>query len=352
MRFAPIFLTAFVLAPTSSAAQDSELNALLFERSYAGIGSPSVIGAPSYYDAAAEPSLLAEAQIAPHLTLYRGLVLDEVKYGTGRGFNLFVTPQIRLRGYDVPSAPVRNLSFMPKFTLQWLWARGQNSEDELAPGTRRIYGLNLIVGHHSNGGATCEFVDEEQDEDGECVFEGAGPLPSPLEREVRIEDGNFSTNYIELGAGYRHGVTSSSPVEHWRWFLEGAASYQHHHDWVGLPLPGGPDEVFGELYGLDRLRFDLAGHWLLSERFALRGNARLDLWSAAAERFAGARDFTLESDLYVQYLPDIGDGRPGILGLGIRYSRGQDYYNTQFVKDISHLQLALFVDLWSPVFDD
>jgi hypothetical protein len=83
----------------------------------------------------------------------------------------------------------------------------------------------------------------------------------------------------------------------------------------------------------------------------LRGSFRVDAWDAEADRFTGASQYTLESDLFLQYVPDIGDGLPGILGLGLRYSRGQDYYNTQYVRDISHLQAVLFIDLWSPIFD-
>jgi hypothetical protein len=336
------------------AAQDATLNALLFERSYAAVGTPDVLGAPGYYAGVAEPDLLAEAQIAPHLTLRRGLVLDEIKYGAGHGLNLFLTPQLRLRGYDVVSGPVKSLSFMPKFTLQWLWAGGQDDDDSLAPGPRHVRGFHFALGHHSNGGSTCEFRDQVLDSEGRCVYGGGGAEPDPSVREAWVEGGNFSTNYVELGGGYRYGVTASQPVEHWRWFAEGAVSVQHHHTWFGLPLPGGADPAFGALYGLTRLRIDASGHHMLDmlgSRFALRANVRVDRWSAEAERFAGARNHTLESDLYVQYVPNIRDALPGILGLGVRYARGQDYYNTQYVRDISHFQLALFLDLWSPIFE-
>lgn len=352
-RFLPLCIAATCLGvPLAAAAQDSPLNALLFERSYAGVGTPDVIGSAPYYAAVAEPDLLAEAQISPHLTLRRGLVLDEVKYGTGHGFNLFLTPQIRLRGYDVPSGPVKSISFMPKFTLQWLWARGQDPTDTQAPGPRHIFGASFVLGHHSNGGSTCEFRDQTLDSEGRCLYSGGGAEPDPSLREPWVEGGNFSTNYVELGGGYRFGKTASAPAEHWRWFVEGALALQHHHTWFGFPLPGGADPAFGALYGLTRYRIDVGGHRMLHDRVALRANARLDLWSAEADRFAGARNHTLESDLYVQYIPNIGDQLPGILGLGVRYSRGQDYYNTQYVRDISHFQVVLVIDLWSPIFDD
>jgi hypothetical protein len=279
------------------------------------------------------------------------LLLDEIKFGEGQGFNLFLTPQTRLRGYNVPSGPVRSLSFMPKFTLQYLWSRGQDPASTQSPGSRHIFGINAVIGHHSNGGSTCEFRDQIQNSEGRCVYNGGGPLPAPSSREIWVEGGNFSTNYVELGGGYRYGVTADAPTEHWKWFAEGAASFQHHHNWVGFPLPGGPDQAFGALYGLDRVRLDAAGHKLLREWLALRGSVRLDVWKAEEARFDGARDYTLESDLFVQYVSDIRNSLPSVLGLGLRYSRGMDYYNTQYLKDISHLQLVVFIDLWSPMFD-
>jgi len=347
------FGLALLLPDPDAAAQDSPLNVLLFEKSYVGFGTPDVIGSPGYYSDVAESPLLAEAQISPHLALYRGLLLDELKYGTGWGFNAFLTPQIRLRGYKETSGPVKSVSFMPKFTLQWIVSRGQDPDDPLKAGTRLLAGGFLILGHHSNGGETCEFVDQVQEgKDGACVYADSlpQPAPAPSEREAWVRGGNFSTNYVEIGGGARYGVTSSTTTDHWSWFVEGALSFQHHHNWFPLPLPGGPDETFGALYGLDRVRIDGAGHWMLSSKFALRGSARLDAWSAEAERFAGARNYTLETDLFFQFIPSLPDALGGVFGLGIRYSRGMDYYNTQYVRDICHLQLAAIIDLWTPVF--
>lgn len=341
------------LSASTAAGQEAHLNVLLFEKSYAGAGTPAVLGAPGYYAAVAEPDLLAEAQIAPHVALRRGLVIDELKYGTGHGLNVFLTPQIRLRGYSVASGPVRSLSFMPKFTFQWLWARGRDPDPERSadPGARHTFGPFFIFGHHSNGGSTCEFRDQLQDVDGACVFAGGGDPPPASAREVWVEGGNFSTNYVEGGWGYRYGVTSDDPTEHWRWLLEGALSWQHHHTWFGFPLPGGADEAFGELYGLDRVRVDGAGHKMITDFLAVRGSFRVDAFRPEEERFEGARDYAAQTDLFVQYVGKIRDSLPSIFGLGVRYSRGMDYYNTQYVRDISHFQVVAFLDLWSPILE-
>ena len=45
-------------------------------------------------------------------------------------------------------------------------------------------------------------------------------------------------------------------------------------------------------------------------------------------------------------------GRTDSVGLGMRYTVGMDYYNTQFVRDISFWQLVVFVDGWSARIQD
>lgn len=351
--------TAFTLgiAPAAPlAGQDANLNVFLYEKSYAGVGTPDNIGAPSYYARVAEPDLLSEAQLAVHLPLARGLTQQELREGDGRGFNLFLTPQFRLRGLAVESGPVRSISFMPKFTLQWLWARGGDGFS--SPGHRQIFGAQLVLGHHSNGGSTCVFVDESFDADGQCVSSLA-PVPPASQRVTRVNGGNFSTNYIEVGGGYRVGSTSDTPGgDHWSWFAEGAVSYQRHHNLIGFPLPGGPAEGFDDLYGVDRLRVDASAFVHLAEILGpkldwlgLRGGVRFDAFQPEEARFAGSKNHTLQSELFFQFIDGVGASLPGglrSLGLGVRFSRGMDYYNTQFVRDISFWQFVVMVDPWSP----
>jgi hypothetical protein len=346
----PIGVWALLL-PAVASGQDGSLNVFLLEKSYAALGTPSVIGAPSYYSAEAEPGLIAEAQIAVHLPLFRQVTFQHFQDGIGDGLNVFLTPQLRLRALDIPSAPIRSMSFMPKFTIQHLWVLGGDGTGD--PGTRHVWGAMAVLGHHSNGGPSCEFTDQVQGEDGECRIPGSSHTsrPDPQDREVRVNGGNFSTNFVELGVGYRYGVTSSIRGDHWKHFLEVSTSWQHHHDWIGFPLPGGPDPAFGALYGLDRLRLDVSGQILLSPAIALRSSARWDYWHPDAERYPGARTHTLESELFLQFVDDLGCSRwycPGIVGIGLRFVHGMDPYNTQYVRDIRNLQLAIIVDPWSP----
>lgn len=351
---AGVALAVAMVTAGRAAAQDANLNAFLWEKSYAAMGTPSVIGKPSYYDSAvAEPDLLAEAQIAIHLGLRRGLTVQEIREGSGSGFNFFLTPQFRLRGLDVASGPVRSISFMPKFVGQMLWARGGDGLG--TPGRRHLYGVSLILGHHSNGGAACEFVDETLELDGRCV-PTPDPPPPASQREIRVNNGNFSTNYIEVGGGYRIGRTDDANADHWVWFAELAVSYQRHHDWFGFPLPGGPKGGFADLYGLHRLRVDHAGFVHVAAPVALRWGARLDAFSPEEERFPGSRNYTFESEAFVQFVDGLGATLPSFVpdfvGLGVRYSRGMDYYNTQFVRDIGFWQFVITIDPWTPALSD
>lgn len=351
MRCCAVALAAAAMLPVSADGQDANLNVFLFEKSYAAVGNSTVAGGPSYYfSQGAEPDLLAEAQFVVHVPLLRQVGFQSFQDGEGRGFNLFLTPQMRLRALKITSGPIRSMSFMPKFALQHVWVRGGSGDG--SAGTRHVFGLTAISGHHSNGGATCEFIDQVQrPSDGDCEIPGGGPPPPAETRAILVNGGNFSTNYVEFGAGYRVGTTVSSGTDHWVRFLEISASWQHHHTWFPLPLPGGPDPAFGELYGLDRFRLDLNIHILASRLAALRWNTRVDAWLPDADRFPGASNHTVQSELFVQFVDDIGESKlllPGIMGVGLRFSKGMDYYNTQFVRDISALQIALYIDPWSP----
>jgi len=360
MRSIRLFAVITALG-TPLAAQDTHLNLFLYEKSYAALGSPTVIGEPDYYSAVAEPSLISEAQYATHVPLRRGLDAQGLREGMGgHGFNIFLTPQFRLRARNIHSGPVSSISFMPKFTFQWIKSMGGDGV-RLRTGRRTGFAAHAVVGHHSNGGSTCEFVDEDPDDPIEpCRFPTAStPFREPENREYWVEGGNFSTNYVELGAFTRFGrlVEVKTDGSHWGWALDVGVSLVHHHS-LGLPLPGGAQPDFARIYGVNRARLDLAGHvneWIPG--MAIRGWVRFDAIHSRSHQFVGARDYVLESELMVQGLrslhrnakaPPVLNLVPHWLGIGVRYSRGQDYYNTQFVRDISSFQLVFAVEAWSP----
>ena len=364
---AALLAGAASLLPVSATAQDPDLNLFQYERSYAGVGTPGVLGAPAYYFASPEPDLLAEAQLVTHLALRRGWDRQEMLNGNTRlrssgelnratGFNIFLVPQFRLRGLSVESGPVRSISFMPKFVVQYLAGLGEPEDPEY--GIRRILGTHFTVGHHSNGGDGCEFADEFYVE-GVCTPGVPDGTPAN-QRQIRLESGNFSTNYLEFGLSHRLGRIADDPVPtHWAWAWDVSATLQFHHE-GDLPLPGGARPAFADLYGRWRGKLDLGFDRFIPMGTTQSGEVRggtLRLWSQltlfnpALERFPGSRNYTLESEAYL-HLSNIGPGwLPDVMGVGLRYSRGMDYYNRLFVRDINHLQFAIYLDPWTPFLD-
>lgn len=329
-------------------AQRNDLDLFLFEKSYAALGTPKVLGAPSYYIGQEEPELLAEAQFMANFPLYRGLTGQEIADGTGRGFNLYISAQFRLRALSVQSGPVRSISFMPRFTGQYLWAR---TKDVAQPGIRHIGGLYAVLGHHSNGGDGCTFVDEVADRDGKCVSSLPPGTPASA-REIRIRAGNFSTNYLEVGAAYRLGRVEDDPNEHFRWAIDTTLSTQSSHR-IDFPLPGGAEPAFGDLYGIVRPRWDLHMHRLIGKTVAARVRVSAEVFFPPEARFAGSRDYRLETEALVQVpsqksAQELWRRTLGMIAIGVRYVRGQDYYNTQFVRDIANIQFVFAVDPWTP----
>ena len=343
MPLAATALLTLIVGASTVAGQDAAENVFLFEKSYAALGTPDVIDAPAYYYVGdtAERDLLAEAQLGVHVPLVRRLGRAELRDGGPFSWNLFLTPQFRLRALDVESGPVKSISFMPKFTLQLVRAFGRDRGPQL--GWRHVAGVNFVLGHHSNGGSTCVFTDEDHNTEGECMRTA---IP-PAQREVRVKDGNFSTNYLELGFGYRIGhLEYDSGDYEWTRLLDVALSHQYHHNWIGLPVPGGAVDAFAALYGRDRSRIDLAVFSRDVSWLDVRGHLRLDRAWRVEERFAGSRNFTIQSEISVSF-PSYSC-LPESVRLGIRYSRGMDYYNTQFVRDISFVQLVVLIDPWTP----
>lgn len=331
-------------------AQEGVLDLFQFEKNYVARGTPTVLGAPAYYAGQEEPSLLAEAQFIGKFALYRGLTFPELRDGSGRGFNLYITTQFRLRGLNTQSGPVRSPSFMPRIVGQYLWAYMPNSDSEEG---RRVSAVYLALGHHSNGGDGCVFSDQVVNAKGKCVSSLASETPAS-EREVRLRGGNFTTNYLEVGAAHRWGRVVDDPVDHWKWAVDATLSTQVHHR-ISFPLPGGAEKAFGELYGIVRPRLDVAGHHLVHKTLALRWWTSIEGFTPAEERFPGSRNHRVQTELTLQIpsrsnAPELWRRTLGLVGLGARHVRGQDYYNTLFIRDVSNLQLLLTVDPWNPWF--
>jgi hypothetical protein len=75
---------------------------------------------------------------------------------------------------------------------------------------------------------------------------------------------------------------------------------------------------FVDLYGRSRYRVQSEAMLMIERHTALRGEASFELWNPELDVYPGAEN-----------------------------TRGQDYYNTQFIRDVEAIQFVLSVDPWS-----
>jgi len=80
-----------------------------------------------------------------------------------------ITPQVIIRVFKERSAPIRTPSYMPQFTFYYLFSENENN---------RKASLFWRLAHHSNG------------QDGDPFLENG---------EINLKNGDFSTNFFELG---------------------------------------------------------------------------------------------------------------------------------------------------------
>ena len=357
MRAPILMLVAAMYAPSSSIrAQEPDLG--LFESTYIVFANPTPnqIGAPSYYDEVGDGgNLITETQIVTHFRWLRGLNREMLAAGQSSWkVNAIATFQFRLRALQDASSPIRSPSYMPRLTGQLMKAYGGDPASPNA-GRRNVVGFVGTVGHHSNGGDGCVFEDE--------VFDAAritcvspSPRPSVDTREVR-PNGNFSTNYWQVGFFHRFAQAEAVGGNgRLKWSLDLLLSTQFH---TGFDFVlAGADRQFGKLYGKVRPRVDVAFHrmlpisvpWLGSgSNWALRARGMYEAFSPEFERYPGALEYRFEAEAMFQAIPAHGEtSRVDDFIFGLRYIRGQDSYNTQFVRDIERLQFVVIIDSWTP----
>jgi hypothetical protein len=175
MRYARQLLVIVTLAGRISAQ-----SATTPSRDYVVTGlEPSYITVPSRWlggGGFAEPRpLVFEGSIVPHLALHAWRKHD---------LTLVLTPKVVVRMLDTVSSPVRTPSFMPRATLTynpWDASRAVRTRRQL-PILGAFGYFKAVVSHHSNG-----------QEDSTLI----GGQPN-------LRSGNFSTNFVDIGATMIH----------------------------------------------------------------------------------------------------------------------------------------------------
>ena len=348
-----------MFSPSSSVrAQEPSLG--LFESNYVVLANPTpkTIGAPSYYDEVGDGgNLVTEAQIVTHFRWIRGLTPELLREGqSGWKTNLLFTFQFRMRALQDASAPIRSPSFMPRLTAQLMKAYGGGTLLSPNTGRRNVLGFVGVLGHHSNGGDGCVFQDEAYDATGTACI-APSPLPALDTRAVR-SNGNFTTNYVQVG--FFHRMASAEEIDgraRLGWSIDMLLSTQFHT--ARSLLFSGTGRQFGKLYGRIRPRVDLAVHRMIplpiptfmgsGATWALRGRAMYERFSPKVERYPGALNYRFEAEVMLQPVPPAGGAsRVNDVMIGLRYVRGMDACNTQFVRDIERLQFIVGIAVWSP----
>ena len=227
-----------------------------------------------------DTTLFFEANIAPPFYI-----------SLNRGFAVVLTPKVILRQFAEGSWPVKTPSYMPRVTFYRWWARGEDAEF-----------LALMFSHHSNG--------------------QGGDHRSPQTGELNHENGNFSTNFVDLTwqrSVRVRGVESTlrGSVE---WHLPGTYDPDEMREYsklrlyassgiaVSRPETGRNEWTAGVLLGY------LAGD--VSPRFD--GLDRFQVW------------------LTLGWAPS----RRSDLSLFVNYFRGQDYYNIYYDQRLSVFRLG------------
>jgi hypothetical protein len=263
--------------------------------------------------------LIFEAQIAPifffpqkHIR-FNGDSPDELVLSAA------VTPLIRLRMLQEDSSPVIPPSFMPKLTLQSLYLK--HWEGQTARIRYSAIGLNIILGHYSNGQSGCFFANQT----------GTDPNCAPSQGQLPLNEvsGSFSTNYYR---GELHGQLAFNIGQDKTstWLVGGGGLFEVNSAFG----PGGISDDQRRVYGNGHYGFeiDMERYWPGN-----RGRGSF-AWSIPS----GERPHqTPTSIAEAAYLPDALGG----FGLFVRYVNGQDYFNILFLERVTLWEIGLSFEL-------
>ena len=288
-----------------------------------------------------ESGIQFEADIFFPLTLRRAFGWSELLGGNDSGFNFYFTPRMRLRGLEDFSSPLKSSSFMPRFDAQYIHSKFNPPRPGRVEGTRRVLGVTLSHGHHSNGGPDCLLIEEGPIQDPVDPTKQLCQAPAGLDLSGMTVNpaGSFSTNFFRLKGSIG-----------WIKFDTGPQRIT----WLGTV------SLFGEM-NPEGLRFiHLFGGATTENQRAIHGANR---WGVRVEgetptigpgRFGANIDFVRisgrgQGDLLGTYHADWSNKIWMIegyyrleewvrgWGLALRYYRGQDYHNLDFVKDVARV---------------
>lgn len=306
-----------------------------------------------------------EAQAATHIFLVDGLsdaydrLSSAASVKSAGAWRVIATPMFRIRQLKDSSAAVRTPSFMPRVSVELLWATriGRSSGDPSFPafGGARVAGVRLTLAHHSNGQAGC-FRDGFVPVDSRA--NRCKPRPGTDSSVVKLNraDGDFSSTFLNL-------------ILHSTWMNRNSADVATKSagvaiggDWHVPGIFGALSDEQRSLYGSWRIRLQgeamkASGISCADEKIrsfaervgcSLRGRSRLT--------FEGERAPKNPGDLATRIHPSIVPYRVSIEfshsfdalfggGAFVRWHDGQDYYNIGFVNRRRITMFGAMLDL-------
>lgn len=283
------------------------------------------------------PTLLFEAELAPHLVVYESLgrALHAADGGWHRAQSFSVTMVARLRMIDPDaSSPVRMPSYMPRVQWQGFWVRTPRLVSTLGerdrPRTFAMLGVSVALAHHSNGQDGCTWNADLRAIDPACRVPTQG-----FAMALNRTSGDFSTNYlwVALRAVYGRLHATGTTAEH---VVSGSVEGEVHPQGMG---PGGLEAALAPLYGRGRLR--LVGDYLWE-----RPTGRLRAQAGVTVALGATAEVT-PYRLWMEAAWTFN--RLGGFGVFARLHLGHDDYNAYFVDRLDTLQFGVVWDRSPPI---
>lgn len=215
-----VLLTLFVIGLNGIFAQDT-LDQTSIYKNHLRLNSPlTYLTLPFAGDLQWRPSFtnyILTADVAPHFFLFTE---------SNTNFALDIFTDIKIRILRANSLPVRTPSFKAGATIHYQLGFIQHED---------IFDyLSFTFKHHSNGQDGCPLFGYEKDSDDLCLNAG---IPNPDNRIFNQANGNFSTNFFELGYNIStQKQDSSTKTLGWYVFRHEDSEFigeKYHHFYIG-----------------------------------------------------------------------------------------------------------------------
>lgn len=215
-----------------------------------------------------------------------------------------VTPQIILRMYQEESFPVRTPSYIPQFTLYYLFSDQGNQK------STSFYGR---IAHHSNGQDESFFLDNG---------------------DINTKSGDFSTNYFEAGMIRTNINKQFNAFQFFKTSLEIYPQSWYTDDLNGIFSP----VRWHNTFSIFKIANNIKDYKQCSADISLKAEATWMFGSFNEWGIASINRLRLSFTFYYhpRFLEDVG--------LFVQYYQGLDYYNMSFNHQLYVLRFGIMTE--------